>query len=37
MGRLRYSQDKIDEAVIEAHRGYQAAIHAQGDSGSPRQ
>ncbi|HTY77671.1 MAG TPA: amidohydrolase [Candidatus Bathyarchaeia archaeon] len=31
---LRYSQDKIDEAVREAHRGgYQVAIHAQGDYG----
>jgi predicted amidohydrolase YtcJ len=31
---LRYSQDKIDEAVLEAHRrGYQVAIHAQGDYG----
>lgn len=31
---LRYSQDKVDEAVMEAHRrGYQVAIHAQGDYG----
>lgn len=31
---LRYSQDKIDEAVLEAHRlGYQVAVHAQGDWG----
>ena len=31
---LRYSQDKANEAVAEAHRrGYQVAIHAQGDWG----
>ena len=31
---LRYSQDKANEAVEEAHRrGYQVAIHAQGDWG----
>jgi predicted amidohydrolase YtcJ len=31
---LRYSQDKVDESVMEAHRrGYQVAIHAQGDYG----
>jgi predicted amidohydrolase YtcJ len=31
---LRYSQDKINEAVRRAHeRGYQVAIHAQGDIG----
>lgn len=31
---LRYSQDKANEVVAEAHRrGYQVAIHAQGDWG----
>ncbi len=31
---LRYSQDKVNEAVAEAHeRGWQVAIHAQGDLG----
>ncbi len=31
---LRYSQDKANELVAEAHRrGYQVAIHAQGDWG----
>jgi len=31
---LRYSQDKANDAVMEAHRrGYQVAIHAQGDWG----
>src|SRR5262249_36454048 len=31
---LRYTQEQADEAVFEAHRrGYQLAIHAQGDYG----
>lgn len=31
---LRYSQDKVNESVLRAHeRGYQVAIHAQGDWG----
>ena len=31
---LRYAQDKADDAVMAAHeRGYQVAIHAQGDWG----
>jgi predicted amidohydrolase YtcJ len=31
---LRYSQDKMNESVLRAHaRGYQVAIHAQGDWG----
>jgi predicted amidohydrolase YtcJ len=31
---LRYTQDRLDEIVAEAHRlGYQVAIHAQGDYG----